>query len=515
MFLINFLIGIIFYSFLISNDLKNGYDALWHETSFVAGNWEISIGRWFWPLIDTIRFGFAANPLVSYITIAVIAFGNTLLADIFGQVGRKQAWLYGALFMICPAITSVLSYTFTSPTFAFSYLFSVGSIWLLNQKWNRYIRWAAATLLLCFSLGSYQSYLSCAVELILIYTIVKLSKEDFKPVEGIAYLMQGAVIVICACFLYKIIWDLVMKARGIVPANYKGADSLSVIAMIKSLPSSIIKACIYFRDFFLGRLMGYSNYFQGQKHLDYLWIVLLFIPFLCIGGRLLALLFRKQYVSVILCMGCFLLLPIGCNFTTLIVPEFPMVQMTVPFAFLLPAVFMGVSAIYEKPQEASTRSTKMLQKSVIPLAVITASAMLYGNLLQTETDIRVMYEGKAATESLMTQVVNKLRTEGALQEDQEYALMGRPYKNALFYKSPLWQRANPYARFGEWWHEELMNWSYAGVFRSMGIQVRFVSDAVYSDLLINEAVGEMPDFPADGSISEVDGVIVVKISDAY
>lgn len=48
---------------MIANGYSNSSDGLWKPSSFQAGNWELSIGRWAWLFLDKFCEGYAAEPL--------------------------------------------------------------------------------------------------------------------------------------------------------------------------------------------------------------------------------------------------------------------------------------------------------------------------------------------------------------------------------------------------------------------------------------------------------------------
>ena len=58
--------------------------------------------------------------------------------------------------------------------------------------------------------------------------------------------------------------------------------------------------------------------------------------------------------------------------------------------------------------------------------------------------------------------------------------------------------------------------SWSGVLvECCGIQLNLCSGEKYDEMREKGAFSEMPIFPAEGFIKEIDGVIVVKISEAY
>ncbi len=54
--------------------------------------------------------------------------------------------------------------------------------------------------------------------------------------------------------------------------------------------------------------------------------------------------------------------------------------------------------------------------------------------------------------------------------------------------------------------------AYSGILRNIGVNLAYVPDDASIALNNREDVKNMPLFPAEGSIQEIDGYIVIKIS---
>lgn len=58
--------------------------------------------------------------------------------------------------------------------------------------------------------------------------------------------------------------------------------------------------------------------------------------------------------------------------------------------------------------------------------------------------------------------------------------------------------------------------SYKGVLKYLfQINVPYCPDDKFEELIAKDAVRQMPCFPAEGAVMEIDGTVVVKISDTY
>ena len=67
------------YFMLMSLNLVNDVDGIWHLSNFIAGDWEISLGRGLQRYADRARFGIVSEPFNSIITIFLVATANTVI----------------------------------------------------------------------------------------------------------------------------------------------------------------------------------------------------------------------------------------------------------------------------------------------------------------------------------------------------------------------------------------------------------------------------------------------------
>lgn len=97
-------------------------------------------------------------------------------------------------------------------------------------------------------------------------------------------------------------------------------------------------------------------------------------------------------------------------------------------------------------------------------------------------------------------------------------LVGRPSANPLFRTHVIYWDANDYAQVGLFKKENAatMRYSWNAVFRDLTpMQLELCSDEVYDELIRTEEIKRMPTFPEKGSMQEMDGVYVIKISEDY
>ena len=532
------IIGILIYLTLISNQLTNHYDGLWSDPWYGSGKWEISIGRWFWLFLDKFRMGYSADPFNSYLSLFLFSLGNMLLADIFTLIGKKRAYLVSALILSSTTVSVFLSYRYMSPTFALSYLLCIGSVWVLYMEKHVVISLVVSSGMICLSLGLYQANLGCAC-LLVIAILLFMCIEETDHKEILKFVLTCGISMVVACLVYKVLWDISMGIYHVEPNTYNGASNVSIPLILGKMPIRIKDAYLQFYKYFFENSIKH-NIFQPFKCFYPVFLVML-AALLWKGNLLLK---QRKWLPLTVYMLGILVIPVACNVSMILAPESGfLIQQTAAMAILFPVLLCLVFRLYDRKdnfyqsgngETANERDLKWkfgvpeknkllcgiwdLRKYglVICGTVCLSLFILYGNLYMTATDLEAMYEGTVSSDTIMNHVVQTLIDEDLCREDREYIFVGRISDNRMFRKTLLWDKANSYARYGELWTGAgLMQMAYNGLLRRGGVKLTLAEEDIYEYYMKLDQIKDMPGYPEDGSIQEIEGRIVVKISDVY
>ncbi len=182
-------------------------------------------------------------------------------------------------------------------------------------------------------------------------------------------------------------------------------------------------------------------------------------------------------------------------------------------AILAAMALSGESKPADGKTENRTQAYKgMWMKHIVGISA--AAVLLYGSITQTLIDKEAMREGTAAAENIARSAYETLIMNGQYDAGKTYAFIGFPCDNPLFCVTPIYEKSNSYAKNGgPWWGNELTQWTWNGIYRyKLGVNLPSCSDTEYTSLLQDENVKAMPVYPEEGSIQEISGIIVVKIS---
>ena len=134
----------------------------------------------------------------------------------------------------------------------------------------------------------------------------------------------------------------------------------------------------------------------------------------------------------------------------------------------------------------------------------------------TQYDQQAMYMGMKSLMEMSREISGALIKEDLFNPSLHYVFVGNPSDNPLYVKNLVFEKSNAYARVGDWEADDTRTvvQSWQGLWtHEMGINMNVAYDDKVTEVLSDETVSAMPVFPEKGSISFVDDVVVVKVSD--
>ena len=141
--------------------------------------------------------------------------------------------------------------------------------------------------------------------------------------------------------------------------------------------------------------------------------------------------------------------------------------------------------------------------------------LCYGAAGQAAIDQYAMYAGRQATLSLADNVMDVLAISGVDYTENVVLVYGAPADSPLFVRTELYQKANPYAQYGSWnGNVELNRLCWSHFFeQQLRVNVNYAEGDTLETIYHSPEVAAMPVYPAAGSVANVWGVTVVKVSE--
>ena len=503
---------------LVSQRLTNAYDGMWTTAEYWAGGWEFSNGRWLWPVFSFLRFSLQLEPINAVVCLMLVSLGVTRLHMLFKPAWMRTScidWLAGLCYLANTVIGCYLSFAHQSVEFGLAFYLSVLAAVCVIRSRSIAAGVAQGAFLLALSLGLYQTDLACFCMVLLAWFLVLL----FRGEEGIklrCYIAKCLGSAVCGAALYWGILQIILKISGVAMTNYQGGADISVSGILKNLPSSVAKCYELFYRYFFGTLV---------KHNMLQETAVVFALIFCVVGaalacRLVRLIRRKDWENTFYGTAALLVLPMMCTVFMVATSQASFyIPMSGGLALFLPVCFWLLDSSREG-ETACDAFRKCWNKAEKALILLTAAAVVYGSVFMSAVDQQAMYEGRKATKQIADLVAGELVAEGYydLPEKLPVMLVGRPSASPLFRTHIIYWDANDYAQVGLFEKENAatMRYSWNAVFRDLTpMQLELCSDEVYDELIRTEEIKRMPTFPEKGSMQEMDGVYVIKISEDY
>lgn len=522
--------------------LTNDLDCLWNQDDYLAGTWELSIGRWFWPFLDKMRFGISLDPLPAVFSLALYSLSFLLILRLLDLIPSVRNLLAGFLFLGSVGIVCQMSFGYMAITFAVSFFLAVLAVWVLLAPVTSSVilRILLSALCIAFMMGSYQAGIGTTALLMLFVLLYSIAAEGGTESAKPAFLPADArerlrffIRAFCSVALGGILYVLLLKLRlwmtGTPASDYQGFSEISPLYILAGLPNA-----------FHHCYRTILNYFVNGTYLSHAlerhsWFPLCYIPVFILVCVVFVRIFRRKKTEALLFLAGILLIPAAANCFYLAAPETEThMQMVVSMALILPLLFCMSNYVFPSGKAALSGSTVSGGKAALSDSAISTGRatsfrkserclkgillldllfLLYGGILQCEMDQYGMYAGRRASQTLAQSILAEAGRQGYDYINGQLLIVGPPASSKTFYTAPLFERANAYAQYGRWSNDisfSRISWSrlYTNYLR---IQVSFAQGDTEATISTLPEVAAMPAYPAAGSVQNIYGVLVVKL----
>ena len=584
-FLILWIYALLVHLPLLVLRLTNDLDGLWNQDDYMAGAWELSIGRWFWPFLDKARFGVSLDPLPAMFSLAVYVLSFLLILRLLDLATSVLTMLCGFLFLGSVGIVCQMSFGYMAITFAVSFFLAVLSVWVLlvpaesvpgfftqcaavssslriKKRGARFsslsiLRILLSSVCIALMMGCYQAGIgtTALVSLfVLLYSFAAPRRASGKksgspdgregsflpkatgvspkgaysscdraagnhpgnaflpsdPSSRIRFVMKLFLSVLFGGILYVLLLKLRLWQTGTQASDYQGFSSISPLYILNGIPCAL-RHCYR-------AALGYfvNGTFLSNALERHSWFPVFYLPVLLLCLLVFVRIFRKSKAESILFLIGLFLIPAAANCFYLAAPETEThMQMVVSMGLILP-LLLGFAGDFLPAGCAFFKTSSSAWKIPAALLVLDAVILIYGNVLQCETDQYAMYAGRRATQTLAESILTEANRQGYDYVEGQLLITGAPASSRTFYTAPLFEKANAYAQYGRWSDDvsfSRVSWSkfYSNYLR---INVSFAAGDTEATIAALPEVAAMPSYPAAGSVQNIYGVLVVKLGGA-
>ena len=501
--------AVVVYFPLMSQKLTNTFDGLWVDTYYIAGGWELSIGRWLWPLADALRFGVQTDPINSLLTLSLVTLSFILVRRLFTTKDSFLTYLLGMAFISSASVSIQLSYRYMSPIFGLSLFLSVAAAYCVIRTENKVRAVVQGTVCLTLSLGLYQANLGSFCLILLVYFLMLLfQKPDRSLIHG--HIAKSLCSAAAGVVLYYLTLKIVLLITGFQMSEYNGAASVSPLYVLKRLPTGAARAYQIFGIYFF-RNQYRNNILQAM---GFFALIVLLVGFGLLK-RFWQVVRSRDPEYILLSAAALAVLPAICNVTLLITSEATWrLQMAGALDLFIPLCILLLDVTRKKQPQ-----NEKLRMAVIGGTVLLAGLIVYGNVYMRAVDQEAMYEGRKSLKSMTDRIADDLIDFGYFDGEERLPVVfvGRPSSNPTFLMREYYLYANTYAQIGRFWGGSgVARQVWKSVFQNITpVNLTYGRVERYLEVYAESETEQMPTYPQEGYIRQIGDTVVVKISDDY
>lgn len=509
-----FCAGLLIHLYRLSNHLLT-WDSVYnfHDSQNV-----IHLGRCFLTLSCGIGSYYDLQWVNGLLSLVYLSLTAVCLTELFSLCSRTSIALVAGIVVSFPSVASTFAYMYTADGYFLAQLTAALAV-LLTLKYKK--GFLAGILLLAFSYGSYQAYISFAVMLILVWSVLQLMKQTFSVRELLSYywlrflLMGGA-----GTALYLLCNQILTALEGASASDYNGISTMSLPDGAR-LVSAVGNCIVDFVYFFFGPL-GRMNFYQLLNAALFVLLASLFVwavrqkKLLKKPGRLLMML---------LCLAA---MPFVCSMIYFLSPEvryYMLMYAGFSLIYMLPVLFYdaliadGTNVQAAPSVDAAQCSFKSAgsagqnapnSAAALPLSwccVIVTVLTIFNFALIDNISYLYMTTSNEKTFHLVSRMTDRIEQLDDFKSAEKLCVIGHfeDYDTISLNLPPAMAGVRDSYMISEQAHFAAMMDTY------FGLTLESCSDEEKEEILSSELFAKMGRWPAAGSVRQYGNTVVIRI----
>jgi len=207
----------------------------------------VALGRWFLPVVCSFSSFYDLPFLNGIIAIVFHALGAVCICSVLNVQKKITAFLTGAIVASFPSVTSVMMYNYVADGYSIAFFLSTLAALYMTKEKPRYI---ISSVLIAFSVGIYQAYVTVTIMLILFKLINEIIHNDapFGDIlkKSTFMLLSGLI----GMALYGIILKVILAVFSVDLLDYQGINSSASLSGIDLFASLYLVKETFIKCFF-------------------------------------------------------------------------------------------------------------------------------------------------------------------------------------------------------------------------------------------------------------------------
>lgn len=506
-----FCTGLLIHLYRLSNHLLT-WDSVYN---FHDSQNKIELGRCFLTFSCGVGSYYDLQWINGLLSLVYLSLTVVCLVEIFSLRKQASIALIAGIVVSFPNVASTFAYMYTADGYFLAQLTAALAV-LLTLKYKK--GFLAGILLLAFSYGSYQAYISFAVMLILTWSVLQLMSQSFSAKElllryWLRFLLMGGG----GTALYFVCNQILTALEGASASDYNGISTMSLPGGAQLV--SAVKNCIIdFVYFFFGPLDRMNFY----KLLNAALFALLAVLF--IWGIRRRKLWKKPG-SLLMMLFCLAAMPFVCSMIYFLSPEvryYMLMYAGFSLIYMLPALlYDALTADVTDVQDADTKadaeplSGNAAQNvsgstAALPLSwccVILTALTIFNFALIDNISYLYMTTSNEKTFQLVSRMTDRIEQLDDFETAKRLCMIGHfeDYDTISLNLPPAMAGVRDSYIISEQAHFAAMMDTY------FGLTLETCSDEEKETIRASELFAEMDCWPADGSVRQYGNTVVIRI----
>ncbi len=489
--------GLIAHGYAFFNMLYNTDSMLIYQND---DEWMLGLGRFMMPIYEKIRGRYYPPSVVGFLALLFISVSLYLFFEMFEVEDRVVITLICMIFASNFLVRNLFEQFMHD---ADAYMFSLMLATIGVFAWDRF-RYGFAVSFVCFvcSIGLYQAYLQAGITLFILLAIRRLlsDEDNFKVIK--CFLSQ-MLIMLAAISTYYFLAKLAQRVTGVAANN--NMNSIGAAFHTDGIGNLIKLIGKMYVDVF------YTAFTQSG-HLNTLKlfaVVIVLFTALILSGICLRRtdIKKKNKLTIIL---LFLILPAGMECIYVISNGFFHSLMRFSMYFVFGICIIIIYDFFSKKNNIIKNKIFGIGKNINKILCILIIFIFVDNVICAGNQYLQKDMIWQSTMFNMTRIIDRLEQTDGYEPGKPVVFIGDMEKAAFNMERPDFyvhrgshvHFTTSYYRLYERYFQKLLGYP---------IWILPREDAVAIEQ--NPETADMPPFPGDGCIKEVDGVFVVKMSD--
>ena len=498
------LLGWITHFYMFTHKLPN-----WDDLNNIdAPGSQDYLGRWFLKYIHPLGSQYSIPAVHGLLFIVFLAIAACFVVEIMQIKSMTGAALVPAVMVTFPSVVSTMTFMFMAHTSGIAIMMTCAAVYIMRRyKYG----WLPCIAMLICVLGTYQSYISIAIGLMLAGMIIDVLKGE-KATPVIKKGLLCAVVLIIAVVIYMILSHIIYP--NLDNETYGGVGNMGKIA-IADMPILVGRCYKRFLEYFLWKPFAFVT-----KTTQTINIIVCILAVILFGYLIWKKKMYQQWMELVLCVVLCGFMPLGVAFIYFMAPEVDY-SMLMLYAYTL--IYVLVIALLEQCIEewncnqigSTTTVARYSRYTIVLITVFAMGISCYTDYLLTNKAYLRMDFAEQRVSNYFNRIIASVESQDGYQNGDEVALIGNFYykTNPSVVEIDVLDSESLRELSGVALENGMMTSGARDNFirHYVGFDVAHLSEKDKLEIAKTEEFRSMPDYPAEGAIQKMDGMWIVKL----